>query len=61
MSIGTAEVKAVFGSGARKVAGCLVLDGALRRDAVAVVKRGKRVVGEVRAALRAAVHLQEPP
>lgn len=49
VSIGTAEVKAVFGSGNRKVAGCLVTDGQLRRDAVAVVKRGKRVVGEVRA------------
>lgn len=48
VSIGTAEVKAVFGSGNRKVAGCLVTDGQLRRDAIAVVKRGKRVVGEVR-------------
>ncbi len=47
MSIGTAEVKAVFGSGNRKVAGCLVTDGCLRRDAIAVVKRGKRVVAEV--------------
>ncbi|KAL4421069.1 hypothetical protein ABPG77_001364 [Micractinium sp. CCAP 211/92] len=46
VSIGTAEVKAVFGSGNRKVAGCLVTDGQLRRDAIAVVKRGKRLVGE---------------
>lgn len=46
--MGTAEVKAVFGSGNRRVAGCLVLDGALRRDAIAVVKRGKRTVHEVR-------------
>ncbi|KAL4422503.1 hypothetical protein ABPG75_008700 [Micractinium tetrahymenae] len=46
VSIGTAEVKAVFGSGNRKVAGCLVTDGQLRRDAIAVIKRGKRVVGE---------------
>lgn len=48
VSVGTAEVKAVFGSGNRRVAGCLVLDGALRRDAIAVVKRGKRTVHEVR-------------
>jgi len=48
LSIGTAEVKAVFGSGNRKVAGCLVTDGTMRRDAIAVVKRGKRVVAEVR-------------
>lgn len=48
VSIGTAEVKAVFGSGNRKVAGCLVTDGYLRKDSIAVVKRGKRVVGEVR-------------
>ena len=47
VSIGTAEVKAVFGSGARKVAGCLVSEGSLRKGAVAVVKRGKRVVYEV--------------
>lgn len=46
VSIGTAEVKAVFGSGNRKVAGCLVTDGYLRKDSIAVVKRGKRVVGE---------------
>lgn len=48
--MGTAEVKAVFGSGNRRVAGCLVTDGYLRRDSIAVVKRGKRVVAEVRAA-----------
>ena len=47
VSIGMAEVKAVFGSGARKVAGCLVSDGSLRKGAVAVIKRGKRVVHEV--------------
>ena len=46
--MGTAEVKAVFGSGNRKVAGCLVTDGYLRKDAIAVVKRGKRVIAEVR-------------
>lgn len=46
VSIGAAEVKAVFGSGSRKVAGCMVLDGSLRKGAVVVVKRGKRVVYE---------------
>ena len=46
VSIGTAEVKAVFGSGNRKVAGCSVTDGMLRRTAVVVVKRGKRTVFE---------------
>ena len=44
--LGAAEVKAVFGSGARKVAGCLVTDGVLRRGAVMSVKRGKRTVYE---------------
>ena len=38
----------MFGSGNRKVAGCLVTDGYLRRDCIAVVKRGKRVIAEVR-------------
>jgi translation initiation factor IF-2 len=47
VSIGAAEVKAVFGTGARKVAGCAVMDGCLRKDCVAVVKRGRRVVAEV--------------
>lgn len=46
VSIGSAEVKAVFGSGNRKVAGCLVVDGILRKGAVVQVKRGKRVVYE---------------
>ena len=44
--IGMAEVKAVFGSGNRKVAGCSVIDGILRRDAVVTVKRGKRTMHE---------------
>lgn len=44
VSIGTAEVKAVFGSGARRVAGCIVTEGVLRKGAVVTVKRGKRVV-----------------
>lgn len=46
VAIGKAEVKAIFGSGARKVAGCIVVDGVLRRDAVVLVKRGKRTVHE---------------
>ncbi|KAI3430251.1 hypothetical protein D9Q98_004847 [Chlorella vulgaris] len=46
VSVGVAEVKQVFGSGQRKVAGCLVLDGSMKRDLMAVVKRGKRVVHE---------------
>ncbi len=48
VSVGVAEVKQVFGSGQRKVAGCLVLDGSMKRDLMAVVKRGKRVMHEVR-------------
>lgn len=40
----------MFGSGNRRVAGCLVTDGNMRKDAIAVVKRGKRVVAEVRRA-----------
>ena len=46
VKIGEAEVKAVFGSGSRKVAGCVVTDGALRRDSLVTVKRGKRIVYE---------------
>lgn len=46
VSIGSAEVKAVFGSGSRKVAGCIVTDGVLRKGAVVVVRRGKRSVYE---------------
>ncbi|KAL4542287.1 hypothetical protein Ndes2526B_g09254 [Nannochloris sp. 'desiccata'] len=46
VSMGAAEVKQVFGSGNRKVAGCLVTDGMLRRGAVCSVKRGKRIIFE---------------
>lgn len=46
VSIGTAEVKAVFGSGSRKVAGCVVTDGLMRRGAIVVVRRGKKTVHE---------------
>ena len=34
VAIGTAEVKAVFGSGNRRVAGCMVTDGALRKGCI---------------------------
>lgn len=42
--LGSAEVKAVFGEGKRAVAGCQVLDGVLKVDAVVQVTRGKRTV-----------------
>lgn len=35
--IGEAEVRAVFGTGNKKVAGCMVTDGKLKRDSMAVV------------------------
>mmetsp|Transcript_24971 Transcript_24971/g.67888 ORF Transcript_24971/g.67888 Transcript_24971/m.67888 type:complete len:857 (-) Transcript_24971:1128-3698(-) len=41
--VGTAEVKAVFGSSKSKVAGCVVTQGKLQR-AFITVKRGKQVV-----------------
>ena len=31
-ALGEAEVRAVFGSGTRKAAGCMVTDGSLRHD-----------------------------
>ena len=40
VAIGQAEVKAVFGSSSRKVAGCLVTDGLLRKDCVIQVRTG---------------------
>lgn len=46
VKIGEAEVKAVFGSGSRKAAGCLVTDGLLTKNAFIVVKRGKKIVHE---------------
>lgn len=35
--VGTAEVKAVFGTGKQRVAGCVVTDGVIKVDAVAEV------------------------
>ena len=32
VALGEAEVRAVFGSGTRKAAGCMVTDGSLRHD-----------------------------
>jgi translation initiation factor IF-2 len=46
VKVGEAEVKAVFGSGNRKAAGCLVTDGTLTKEAVIYVKRGKKTVFE---------------
>lgn len=37
VALGEAAVRAVFGSGSRKVAGCMVTEGLLKRDAVAEV------------------------
>lgn len=46
VSVGTAEVKAIFGSGAKKVAGCAVLDGKLMKDQPLTVmrKKGENIV-----------------
>lgn len=44
--LGRAQVKAVFGSGKKKVAGCVVLSGGLQRGAMVAVMRGKRMVHE---------------
>jgi len=41
---GKAEVKAVFGSGKRKVAGCMVTEGKLIKGQQIEVRRGKEVV-----------------
>lgn len=38
------QVRAVFGSDKRSVAGCMVTEGLLRKKSVVVVKRGKRIV-----------------
>lgn len=46
VKIGEAEVKAVFGSGSRKAAGCLVLDGLLSKNAVVVVRRKNKTLFE---------------
>lgn len=42
--LGTALVKAVFGSGSRKAAGCVVTDGVLRKGSVIQVFRGRKTV-----------------
>lgn len=42
--IGTAEVKAVFGSGSRKAAGCLVTEGVLKKPCFIQVIRGRKTV-----------------
>ncbi len=39
-----AQVRAVFSSSKRNVAGCMVTEGVLRKNATIVVRRGKRVV-----------------
>lgn len=44
--LGKAEVKAVFGSGKRKVAGCAVTEGKIQKGAFVVVRRGKKIVHE---------------
>jgi len=44
--VGGAEVRAVFGTGKNRVAGCAVTTGKLAKGALAVVKRGKAVVHE---------------
>ena len=41
---GTAKVKAVFGSGKKRVAGCEVTSGKLVKGCTVEVKRGKEVV-----------------
>ncbi|BDA49072.1 Translation initiation factor IF-2 [Coccomyxa sp. Obi] len=44
--LGEAEVRAVFGTGSRIVAGCMVTEGAIKKGCLAVVKRGKKTVHE---------------
>ena len=36
--LGEATVRAVFGNGSRRVAGCMVTEGSLRKGALAVVR-----------------------
>ena len=38
MPLGEAEVRAVFGSGSKKVAGCMVTEGLLRKGCLVVVR-----------------------
>ncbi|KIY98912.1 Translation initiation factor IF-2 Flags: Precursor [Monoraphidium neglectum] len=44
LPMGSAKVKAVFGSGKKRVAGCEVLEGKLVKGCQVEVKRGKEVV-----------------
>lgn len=46
LPLGKAEVKAVFGSGKKKVAGCVVLEGKVQKNSLISVMRGKKVVYE---------------
>lgn len=46
VALGKAEVKAVFGSGKKKVAGCVVTQGKVQKGATVTVKRGKKIVHE---------------
>lgn len=41
-ALGEATVRAVFGSGSRRVAGCMVTEGVLKRDGVAQVRFEQR-------------------
>ena len=44
--LGKVEVKAVFGSGKKRVAGCVVLQGKVQKGCSVTVTRGKKVVHE---------------
>lgn len=46
LSIGEAEVRAVFGAGSRRVAGCMVTEGRLEKDCLIKVMRKKECVFE---------------
>lgn len=46
VNLGKATIKALFGSGKKKVAGCAVLEGKLQKGAMVTVKRGKQTVFE---------------
>lgn len=46
LPLGEATVRAVFGSGSRRVAGCAVVEGQLRKGALAVVKRSNKKGGK---------------
>ena len=44
--VGEAEVRAVFGSGSTKIAGCFVKEGKLKKGALIEVTRGAKTVFE---------------